>query len=276
MVLPPRFCTDKESLHLQPFSDAIHQLEADRPMLGRCHLVLLALHKHVHDFAAKHEDLRDGSIVARLTETFQRRYDEEGGGARAPIYNVAYTAAFMLDPYNAVLNDEGVWRVLAVEVQLQRKAVGLVQRIAGPEAAEQMRTLLLDGYPTDMGAFVAVAANAKGKEAAAAAAQPDPKAKSKKRKFVAMPPMNRRVSIWEQYGCEDYPDLVKVVVRLLSCHATTCAVERNWSLWGRIYCAARNALGMERAKKMVAICTNSRAPKESDFAVSLSVVEGEY
>jgi hypothetical protein len=87
--------------------------------------------------------------------------------------------------------------------------------------------------------------------------------------------MNRRISIWEQYGCEDYPDLMKAVIRLLSCHAR-CAVERNWSLWGHIYCAARNALGMERAKKMVAICTNSRAQKESDFAISLSVVEGDY
>jgi hypothetical protein len=32
-------------------------------------------------------------------------------------------------------------------------------------------------------------------------------------------------------------------------------------------------MGMERAKKMVAICTNSRAQKESDLAISLSVVE---
>jgi hypothetical protein len=36
-----------------------------------------------------------------------------------------------------------------------------------------------------------------------------------------------------------------------------------------------NALGMERAKKMVAICTSSRAQKESNFAISLSVVEGD-
>jgi hypothetical protein len=32
---------------------------------------------------------------------------------------------------------------------------------------------------------------------------------------------------------------------------------------------------MKRAKKMVAICTNSRAQKESDFAISLSVFEGD-
>jgi hypothetical protein len=38
----------------------------------------------------------------------------------------------------------GVWHIPAVEVELQRKAVALVQRIAGPEAAEKMRTLMLD------------------------------------------------------------------------------------------------------------------------------------
>jgi hypothetical protein len=41
----------------------------------------------------------------------------------------------------------------------------------------------------------------------------------------------------------------------------------------RIYCAARNALGMEFAKKMVAIYNISRVQKKSDFAISLSVVE---
>jgi hypothetical protein len=133
----------------------------------------------------------------------------------------------MLDPYNAACDDTGVWRLPAVQVGLQRKAVALVQRIAGADAAGQMRTLMLDGYPPN---FVAVAANAKATEAAAA--QPDPNAKSKKRKFVAMQPMNRRISISEQYGCEDYLDLVKAVIRLLSFHATICAVERNWSFVG--------------------------------------------
>jgi hypothetical protein len=103
----------------------------------------------------------------------------------------------MLDPHNAVCDDTGVWGLPAVEVGLQRKAVALVQRIARPDAAGQMRTLMLDGYPPNMGDFVAVAANVKATEAAAA--QPDPNAKSKKRKFVAMQPMNRKISISEQY-----------------------------------------------------------------------------
>ena len=43
-----------------------------------------------------------------------------------------------------------------------------------------------------------------------------------------------------------------------------------------MFTAARNGLGAERAKKLITICTNSRTPSvESDFAVTLKVVEGE-
>jgi hypothetical protein len=38
---------------------------------------------------------------------------------------------------------------------------------------------------------------------------------------------------------------------LLSMQATSAATERNWALWGRVHGASRNALGMERAKKLI-------------------------
>ena len=54
------------------------------------------------------------------------------------------------------------------------------------------------------------------------------------------------------------------------------ATERNWGLWGLVYTTSRNALGMERAKKMITFCFNSRAQGASieDFGLLLSVVEG--
>jgi predicted transglutaminase-like protease len=64
-------------------------------------------------------------------------------------------------------------------------------------------------------------------------------------------------------------------LRLLVCHATSCATERNWSLWGHVYTAFRNALGIERGKRMSTICANSRQAIENDFAVALAVVEGD-
>ena len=46
-------------------------------------------------------------------------------------------------------------------------------------------------------------------------------------------------------------------------------------MWGRVYSASRNAIGMERAKKLIAIYTNTKLAIGDDFAVSLAVIEGE-
>ncbi len=39
--------------------------------------------------------------------------------------------------------------------------------------------------------------------------------------------------------------------KLLSAHATSCAAERNWSAWGRIFTSLRNKLDLETAEKLV-------------------------
>jgi hypothetical protein len=54
-------------------------------------------------------------------------------------------------------------------------------------------------------------------------------------------------------------------------------LQGNWSLWGRVYCASRSSLGMQRAKSMIAICAAEKAtaaPSEA-FEVTLRVVEGD-
>ncbi|KXZ43791.1 hypothetical protein GPECTOR_80g151 [Gonium pectorale] len=56
-----------------------------------------------------------------------------------------------------------------------------------------------------------------------------------------------------------YPALAFVANRVLRMHATTCAAERNWSLWGNVYTKARNRLGKERAEKLIYIRGNSSA-----------------
>jgi hypothetical protein len=62
----------------------------------------------------------------------------------------------------------------------------------------------------------------------------------------------------------------------MACHATACATEQKWSLWGRVYTSSHNSLGAERAKKLITICTNLPINSiDSDFAVTLQVVEGD-
>jgi hypothetical protein len=54
-----------------------------------------------------------------------------------------------------------------------------------------------------------------------------------------------------------YPKLTKVALQLLVMHPTSASTERNWSLWGRVYIASRNALAMTRAGKMILLQVDS-------------------
>ena len=50
---------------------------------------------------------------------------------------------------------------------------------------------------------------------------------------------------------QEFPLLSQAANRLLSMHATTCATERNWSTWGRLYTKSRNRLNLSKAEKLV-------------------------
>jgi hypothetical protein len=86
-----------------------------------------------------------------------------------------------------------------------------------------------------------------------------------------------RIGFWKCFGHTNYPFLSEVAQRVMSVHPTSAATERNWSLWGRVCTSARNALGLERAKKMITFCFNDRAKAvdQDDFGLLLSAVEGD-
>jgi hypothetical protein len=60
-----------------------------------------------------------------MSETFQRRYDTSPGSVRAPIYNPAYTAAYLTDPYYAVHMD-GKWHMPDVPHEQLTAAIACV------------------------------------------------------------------------------------------------------------------------------------------------------
>ena len=65
--------------------------------------------------------------------------------------------------------------------------------------------------------------------------------------------------------------------RSLCCHPTSCAAERNWSLWGRVFMASRSTLALERGRKLISFCYNQRARHSdlSDFDLTLAVVSND-
>lgn len=99
-------------------------------------------------------------------------------------------------------------------------------------------------------------------------------APSRKRDRGTVPSSRERIALWTKFGSE-VPELRNVALRLLSAHATSASAERNWSLWGRIYSAARSSLGMERAKALIAICAaeGTKLSGEETFQMTLDVVE---
>jgi hypothetical protein len=93
---------------LQPFSDFIHQVEADRPALARVHCGILELQKHVDVTGKKKECDRESEGMADLmVRTFERRLTGSSGLAR--LYQHAFAAAYALDPlYGNVKSEQFV------------------------------------------------------------------------------------------------------------------------------------------------------------------------
>jgi hypothetical protein len=79
--------------------------------------------------------------------------------------------------------------------------------------------------------------------------------------------------LWKCYGSQTFPTLSDAAIRLLCVHGTFCVSERTWALWGRVYTASRNHIGMEQAKKLIALCfsyscrdTENREPRSSSLS----------
>jgi hypothetical protein len=267
-VLVQEFWSDMKCMldPLRPFSDAIHQLEEDKPMLSQCHLVIEQLKDSVRSWLDKYHTkgvckVSKGvcKVTYRAVETFERRIETDSDANLAPIYNAAYTAAYSFDPYYAVYDRDLKCMVMPeVEQELFDKAVVLVERVGGEKDGDELRQLMLHGYDkssSKMIEFLLRKARGGGE-----AREP--------------PASASRVKVWKR-GVETYPALCDVACHLLLAHATSAASERNWSLWGQVFTGARRQPRMKNAKMLIAISANDRANNNvsKDFEVALSVVE---
>jgi hypothetical protein len=148
---------------LQPFSDAIHQLEGDKPYQAACHHVLVLLRKHVEDWASKHrtQGLQADAacpITGRALGTMDRRLDASPGGSVAPVYNAVYSAAFLADPFFAEVESTSHGLLCCapmLDEKLMTAAESVVERLGGQKAVSQFSCLFSQGYPKKMQSFVA-------------------------------------------------------------------------------------------------------------------------
>jgi hypothetical protein len=118
--------------------------------------------------------------------------------------------------------------------------IQLIECMGGPTASHQFLTLMSEGWTAAL--CQPVAAGAQQQETA----QP-----MGKRHRPQVTSIAQQEGVWRRFGVEVHGALAKVALRLLSMHATSTALERNWALWGRVYGASRNALGMEQAWKLI-------------------------
>jgi len=71
-----------------------------------------------------------------------------------------------------------------------------------------------------------------------------------------------------------HPLLAAAAGRLLSAHVTSCATERNWSLFGNIFTKTKNRLALEKAKKLAYIRANgSKRTLGADEEIQLSIID---
>jgi hypothetical protein len=270
---------------LHSFSDAIHQLEGDKPHLAECHQALVVLCKHFEDWAKKNMNgglAEDEAcpVTGRALAIMDRRLDASPGGSVATVYSATYSAAFAVDAFFADGEEtsHGVFCCASVlDYGHMHAAESLIGRVGGRTAATEFACLSTQGYPkrmqsVDAGLALQRQQDATGCNANRPFSRPVRLGSTCTRQEV--PPAVDRIRVWRKFG-DSMRELQAVAVRLLSTHATSAATERNWSLRGRMYRAACSSLGMQRAKALIAICAseNSKLDPTQEFETILSVLE---
>ena len=115
----------------------------------------------------------------------------------------------------------------------------LAQRVGGIKIVKQLTELAATGWSDEMVvdiARVCVDSTQELKANQLAAARVGGKRNSVKAGVVAA--LRARKGLWKE-AADAIPALSGIATRLLCVHPTSCATERNWELWGRVYTSAR-------------------------------------
>jgi hypothetical protein len=216
--------------------DSIHTIEADRPLLSQMLPLFDELERHFEGVD------REGSTAVKrmkLPLLFERRKEK--------LWHRSFTAAYLLDPIHFIKDSEGAWvpPFSKLSADPQAEAVQCLVAITRPELANEVHrewtALMLDGFTDNLTREIMPALTERVQQ---------------ENGKVLVAPVSRRRRWWATFGISQYPCIAAAAARLLGMPVTTCAAERNWSVWGQVYTKLRNRLAIERGEMIVFIRQN--------------------
>ena len=223
---------------MQPISDAIHQLEADRPLLSQILGVWNSLIEHAETWAVGKAVALAKGVVSVFSARFGKHYQPE------------MAAACVLDPINFTQHGGDHYRppLEGMTAQQREDIVATVMRLNGratPATAvnAELCKLEMSVWDDDM-----------CRRAEYLAEYREEKEENGRVKILVADTKQRR---WFWLRAKtNFPLFATAANKLLSVHVTTAAAERNWSAWGRTYINTRNRLGLVVAEKLIYIKAN--------------------
>ncbi|RYR58206.1 hypothetical protein Ahy_A05g023872 [Arachis hypogaea] len=236
----------------------IQDIEAERPLIGRCLPLWEELRTKVKEWCSKY-NIAEGPVEKIVEKRFRKNY------------HPAWAAAFILDPLYLIKDTSGKYlppfKCLTRE---QEKDVDkLLTRLASREEAHVVLMELMKWRSEGLDPLYAQAVQIKQRDPATG------------RMKVANPLGSRLV--WETCLSE-FKSLGKIAVRLIFLHATSCGFKSNWSFMRKISTNKQSRVALERAQKMVYVAAHAKlerrdfsSEEEKDaelFAMSGSSEEG--
>ena len=85
-------------------------------------------------------------------------------------------------------------------------------------------------------------------------------------------PASNRIGLWENLLYKVYNELAVVASTTLAMPVTSCAAERNWTIWGQVYVKTRSNLGLQRAQDLIYVKANDTIAKTRPQTVDDLVV----
>jgi hypothetical protein len=241
---------------LGPVMDAIHQFEADQPMLPFVFGWWQKLLAHAALFADNNPKLNKGQVPPdrrkkdrrpsniTLTQVWEQDRDK--------MWHPAITAAAILDPLFFTKNVRGRFRVPIADLSEADRdnVLKIVQYFEkeGEDADEEEAYLETSSFePRYSKVLERLAAKSEVKQG--------------RHTVVQVTPHSERVDFYNNVVGTRVPAVTRAVNVLLSMPVTACAAERNWSKWGATFAPNRNALGLEVAQNMIFVQQNDPATR---------------